>query len=111
MEGSRWKDKLYGFGMLLMVLASFAYGALVLFLGYAGITEELGRGWALGALFLAIFLRFVAPIVVGAVFGIMYLWGWHWALAVVFVMPGIVLVIPAILVSLLESLRSIFQRG
>ncbi|SFJ88136.1 hypothetical protein [Methylophaga sulfidovorans] len=110
MESKVWKDKLFGIGVMLLIIGSLAYSALVFFLGYVGIAEGLGRWWALGALFLAIFLRFVAPIVVGAIFGAMHLWDWHWAAAVVLVMPGIVLVIPAILAGALDSLRKAFQR-
>lgn len=108
MESKVWKDRFFGVGIAIMVLGSFAYGILVLYLGYVGIAESFGQWWALGALFLAIFLRFIAPIVIGAMFGAIYLWDWHWATALVLVMPGVILVIPALMLGMFEWFRTKF---
>ena len=62
--------------------------------GYAGIAHGLGPAWAWVAVFSALFLRFTLPLTVGAFFGAMMVWGWHWAFALVFVLPGLVFVIP-----------------
>lgn len=81
-------------------------GALILFLlfaavqiaaGYAGIDHGLGHLWAVVAVCAALLLRFTLPITVGAFFGAMHLWGWHWPAALAFSAPGLVFVLPGVI--------------
>jgi hypothetical protein len=44
--------------------------------------------------------RFTLPITVGAFFGAMNVWEWHWALALLFAAPGLVLALPGVLASI-----------
>ena len=65
--------------------------------GYAGIAHAMGPSWACFALFVALCFRFTLPISIGAFYGAMVVWGWHWALAFLFVLPGLIFVLPGAL--------------
>lgn len=79
---------------LLGLAAFFALIIAQIAAGYTGISDAVGPLWALAALFGAVFLRFTAPLVVGAFFGAMQLWGWHWPLALAFTVPGMFFMLP-----------------
>lgn len=83
-----------GAGGFLVILV-FGFAQFVA--GYVGISHELGAGWAAGALVAALLFRFMLPITVGAFFGAMNVWGWHWALAALFAVPGLAFLIPGAL--------------
>lgn len=83
------------------------YGLVQIYAGYLGIQHHLGTGWAVAALF-ALFFRFSLPITVGAFFGAMNVWGWHWLLALLFAAPGLAfmaLMIPSIFASAIGKFR------
>ena len=82
---------------ILALAAFFVYATAQLTAGYAGIHQGIGPMWAFAALLSAVFLRFTLPITVGAFFGAMTVWGWHWALAFTFAAPGLVFVLPGVL--------------
>ncbi|MCA3269667.1 MAG: hypothetical protein INF44_04870 [Thalassospira sp.] len=71
--------------------------------GYAGIDYHFGSVWAFIAIFLALVLRFTLPVTIGAFFGAMDVWDWHWAFAAFFTAPGLVLIIPGVLADLIFS--------
>lgn len=104
MSKSSWSDKVAGGFGCLMMIAFLGYGLTVLAIGWIGIEKELGWWWAFGASTLAILLRFTIPISVGAIYGAMYLWDWHWALATLFALPGLAFMIPALLAALIGGL-------
>ena len=95
-------NAILGVGGFLSILA---FGLAQLAAGYAGISDGLGVGWAAGALFVALVFRFTLPITVGSFFGAMNVWGWHWALAAVFAAPGLLLIIPGALASILSMVK------
>ncbi len=73
----------------ILALAAFlVFASAQIAAGYAGIEHGMGPVWALAAVFAAVFLRFTLPITVGAFFGAMTLWGWHWAPALRFRRAG-----------------------
>ena len=78
-------------GACLLTITLFAYGLLQFWAGYIGVEYHLGGGWATGAIAAALLLRFTVPISIGAFFGAMDVWGWHWAAALAFSAPGLVL--------------------
>ncbi len=82
---------------LLALIAFFVFAAAQLNAGYAGIQQTIGPVWAFAALLSAVFLRFTLPITVGAFFGAMTVWGWHWSLALLFCAPGLVLALPGVI--------------
>jgi hypothetical protein len=71
------------------------YGIALLGVGYAGIDFHFGP--VLAALSIAVLLRLtlpsMLPLTVGAFFGLMDFWHWHWALAALFVAPGFAYII------------------
>lgn len=71
--------------------------------GFVGIQDGLGTVCAGIALCVALFARFMLPITIGAFFGAMNVWGWHWALSLLFAAPGLLLMVPGILASITEK--------
>ncbi len=90
---------------ILGFLAILAFGLAQFVAGYAGIEHHLGAGWAIGALAVAFLLRFTLPITIGAFFGAMNVWGWHWALAALFAAPGLLFVVPGVIASVASMAR------
>jgi hypothetical protein len=89
---------------ILGILGGTAFLALFLVIacaqmaaGYAGIEHSLGHFWAVAAVVVLIFFRISLPLTVGAFFGAMNVWGWHWALALLFAAPGLLFVVPGAL--------------
>lgn len=97
MSDSSWKDRAEGGLGCLMALTFMAYGFTVIAVGWIGIEEEFGYWWGIAAIVLALFLRFTLPITVGAIFGAMHLWDWHWIGATLFALPGLAFMIPAVI--------------
>jgi len=90
---------------LIIVLGASVYGIALLIAGYQGIQFELGPWWASGALALAFVARITLPMVVGAFFGAWHVWHWHWGLALVFAVPGLLLIIPALVTAAFDKMR------
>lgn len=84
-------------------LAMLALGVVQLVAGFTGIEHELGIYWAWGALFVALFFRFMLPMTIGAFFGATEVWGWHWAGALLLVAPGLLFIVPGLMAGLYES--------
>jgi hypothetical protein len=82
---------------ILALTAFLVFAAAQLAAGYAGILQGIGPMWALAALLSAVFLRFTMPITVGAFFGTMTVWGWHWAPALIFAVSGLVFALPGVI--------------
>jgi hypothetical protein len=74
--------------------------------GYAGITHGLGPSWACVAIFIALFFRFTLPISIGAFYGAAVVWGWYWPLAFLFILPGLVFVLPGALKAVFSLVTS-----
>ena len=68
-----------------LVIASF--GVIHIYAGYIGIEYYLGGFYAIVALFLALGMQFILPIIIGSFFCVINIWGWHWSLALLFVAP------------------------
>jgi hypothetical protein len=95
------KSFLAGLGVLLLIAFSVAQLAA----GFAGIQHGLGVGWAWAAIVVAFAFRFTLPITIGAFFGAMNVWGWHWAFAALFAMPGLIFIVPSMFASAFSMLR------
>ena len=87
-----------GFGVV-AVIAIIGYGIATMVIGYIGIEETLGAGWAMAALIAMALFKFTLPMSIGAFFGLIEVFNWHWAFALIFVMPGLLLLIPVFLMS------------
>lgn len=90
-------------------LAFVAYAIAQFVAGFVGIEHHLGLVWACLALVAALGLRFTLPITIGAFFGAMNVWGWHWFFAAIFVAPGLVVMIPGVLVAISVAARKAFS--
>lgn len=81
------------------------YGIAQLVAGYIGIDFHFSALWAGVAIFSALMFRFTLPITIGAFFGVMDVWHWHWALATLFAAPGLALLIPGVILSIVEGVK------
>ena len=79
---------------ILMILIMVA-GVAQLYLGYVGIEDWLGNGWALGALALAFFARIMLPLTVGTYLAMTNVYGYEWWIAAIVAAPGLLLIVPA----------------
>ena len=84
------------------------YGIAQIAAGYVGIDFHFGAVWAGVAIFAAsmfLMFRFTLPITIGAFFGAMDVWHWHWALAALFAAPGLAFIIPSVIMSIIEGVK------
>lgn len=81
------------------------YGIAQIVAGYVGIDFHFGAVWAGVAIFAAFMFRFTLPITIGALFGAMDVWHWHWALAALFAAPGLAFIIPGVILSIIEGVK------
>lgn len=92
----------------LLVLAVFGLAFAQLLAGFVGIQHHLGTAVAVIAVALALSTGFTLPITVGAFFGAMNVWGWHWLSALLFTLPGLAfmaLMVPGALSGFLQLTR------
>lgn len=95
------KDVFTGLSIILLLcLGIFQLGA-----GWAGIEEVHGNIWGIIAIGLALFLRFTLPIVYGCFLYAYYVWNWHWVLATLFALPGLLFMVPTFIVAVMEFLK------
>ena len=87
---------------ILALTAFFVFVSAQIAAGYVGIDHSIGPLWALIAVFSAVLLRFTLPITIGAFFGAMNLWGWHWAVALLFATPGLLFVFPGVILAIVS---------
>lgn len=81
------------------------WGIAQLIAGYDGIVAYAGIGWGIWAILIGVLFRFTLPITVGAFYGAMTVWGWPWYYALLFSAPGLALIVPGILISILGSFK------
>lgn len=91
-----------GCGLAILFLG---FGLLQLVAGWAGIEDSFGWGWGVAAAVAAILFRFTIPIVIGAFLCAKNIWDWHWFFALLFALPGLLFMIPALVGGVLESVR------
>ena len=84
-----------------------AYGVAQIVAAFLGFEFYMSSFWAALIIVACIWFRFSLPITIGSFLGAMNVWEWHWLLALVFAAPGLVLVIPSILASLVDQARQI----
>ena len=81
------------------------YGIAQIVAAYVGIDLHFGAVWAGVAIFAAFMFRFTLPITIGAFFGAMDVWHWHWAFSALFAAPGLAFVIPGVIMSIIEGVK------
>ncbi len=93
---------LYSFLFIGVLLAGVAQLAL----GYVGIEDWLGSGWALGALALAFFARIMLPLTIGTYLAMTNVYGYDWWVGAVVAAPGLLLIVPAMVSDVLRKVLS-----
>lgn len=90
--------------ILMAALIGCLYAISQIVIGYQGIEHYYGMWWALLALGVAFVFRFTLPITIGAYFGATTVLGWPWYYALLFVAPGLALIVPGVLLMLLSMI-------
>jgi hypothetical protein len=84
-------------------------GIFQLWLGYIGIQDWLGAGWATGALLAAIFLRLMLPLTIGTYLAVVNVFEYPWWVGVLAAAPGLIFVLPTMITKALNSIRKKHQ--
>lgn len=104
-----------GPGQAVWFVLIIIYGIVMLGAGWAGIDDAAGSLWGFLAFFAAIIFRFTLPITIGAFMAAINLWEWHWFFALIFVAPGLLFMVPGLLVALImtyqENIRKPSSNG
>ena len=93
---------LLGIGGAILFLG---YGIVQIMAGYIGVDYHFGAVWAGVAIVAALMFRFTLPITIGAFFGAMDVWGWHWALAALFAAPGLAFLVPGVILVIADTVK------
>uniref|UniRef100_UPI003B5CA13C hypothetical protein n=1 Tax=Shewanella gaetbuli TaxID=220752 RepID=UPI003B5CA13C len=88
-------------GFILFTVYGFAHVVA----GFIGIDFYFGVIGAGLAILAAVMVRFTLPLTVGAFFGAMDVWHWHWAFAALFAAPGLLLIIPSVIISIIDGVK------
>lgn len=91
---------------LIAILTFLLFTILQLCAGYVGIAYHLGALWAVVAVVLAVVFRFTLPITIGAFFGALNVWHWPFIFAVLFILPGLMMVVPGVLMLVISKLKN-----
>lgn len=89
--------------MAILFFAVMIAGIAQLYLGYVGIEDWLGSGWAYGALALAFFTRIMLPLTVGTYMAMTNVFGYDWWIGVLVAAPGLLLIAPALVSNVLNK--------
>jgi hypothetical protein len=89
------------------VVGFFILGIAQVVAGYAGISQGIGTIWAIAAVAVAFLFRFTLPLTIGSFFGAMNVWGWNWFASALFALPGLVFVIPGVIMSMVSYGREV----
>lgn len=93
-------------GTVVLIVIFLIYGLAQLIAGYVGIEHYFGKFWASVALIAALFFHFTLPITIGSFFCAWKIWNWPWILAAIFAVPGLILIIPNSIDSLMNWLKN-----
>jgi len=89
-------------GLLFLLVISFGLAQIVI--GFLGIEYHLGFYVGVVFLILAFVFRFMLPLTIGAYFGAVDVLGWEWYMALIFALPGILLMFPVLIMGLFSSI-------
>lgn len=97
---SNHKRKLSLFSILYLIATGIA--------AFQGISFYFGEIWAAIILTISLITGFSLPLTIGAFFGILKVWGWHWFFAALFTFPGILFIfLGTSLLAILTSIAAI----
>lgn len=86
------------------------YGVAQIVAAFVGLDYYVGTLWAVVIMAACIWFRFTLPLTIASFFGALHVWEWHWFFALIFAAPGLLLVIPSILGSIVEQARATARR-
>ena len=92
-----------------ITVAFILFGIAQLIAGFQGIADGIGNIWAIIIFACCFIFRFNLPITVGAFFGAMNVWGWHWSLSLLFAVPGLIFIVPHIAIGIIDSISNRFR--
>lgn len=92
------------FGGYLLGLAFCVLAFLLCFMAWTGLEVMFGWQWALGGVVLAVLIRVNLPVLVGLYFYATTILGWQQPDAVLFALPGLLIVMPSVAVEVFELL-------
>jgi hypothetical protein len=98
-------EKIQGPLFFLWILLIFLYGIFILAVGWEGIDNAAGPAWGWAAFIAAVVFRFTFPITVGAFLAAKNIWEWNWFFALLFAAPGVLFMLPGLIITLLEAVR------
>lgn len=88
-----------------VVFLMFLYAGFVVYAAYIGVQFHWGVIGALVVVGSAFVFRSTLPIIVGAFVGGSDVWGWHWSLALLFALSGLIFLIPTFLLFVMKGLK------
>lgn len=98
------KGTLEGSVFVLFIVAFGVYAVLTFWMGWSGIEDRFGSGWAWAAVVVA-FLGFTLPVYAGVFLFAIDTWQWHWFFALLLACPGLALMIPQVFLGILGPIR------
>ncbi len=72
-------------------------------LGYIGLEDWLGSGWAFAALMLAFIGRIIFPLTLGSFLAMTNVYGFSWLIGLIVAVPGLLLIAPAMVSDVLSK--------
>ena len=100
--------EIIGGSLAFIILITFLLSQLIA--AFLGISHHWGLGWAFILIPLFFHFKLAVPFSVAAFFGALNVWEWHWVVALCFVSPGFLLIIPGIALSIVSVIKSRFNR-
>lgn len=91
--------------MIYFLIARLSLVFIIVYAGYVGIELYFSFWVTILIVILSMVAKFPWPIIVGAFICATDVWGWHWSLALLFAVPGILIIVPAIPVILSSYIK------
>ncbi|MBO9380019.1 hypothetical protein GG804_24945 [Sphingomonas histidinilytica] len=82
---------------VLMFPVFLAWGAISVVAAAFGFSLYVPMWIAIGLVIACLFIGFTLPLAIGSFFGALYVWEWHWFFALALAAPGLVLMVPGVL--------------
>lgn len=91
---------------LFLWIAFLCVGIFQIYLAWHGVEYHWGTWAAVGVIGASFFFRFILPISIGAYIGAVDVMGWEWWVGLLIAAPGLLFLIPAVLVEMMDSIGS-----
>jgi len=101
----RTQDSLGVIGYGAMFFFVIAVGLVQLVAAWFGWADLIGWGWTILLLGFVFMMRFTLLMTIGAFLCALNVWDWHWVFALLFAAPGLILMVPGMLLGVYETIR------